>query len=179
MANALTRRQLAAPFLVALATGAFGLTRPETARAGTLPIPRGKPILTISGRIVNSNSGDTAIFDRAMLEGLGIITIETHTPWYHDVVRFDGVPMEALMKIVGASGDTVTAIALNDYISEIPMADFSKYGVILALKRDGQYMPIRDKGPLFIVYPYDSRPELQSQQYYSRSAWQISKLVVK
>ncbi|MCC2664519.1 MAG: oxidoreductase, partial [Geminicoccaceae bacterium] len=45
------------------------------------------------------------------------------------------------------------------------------YPVILALKRDGAYMPVRDKGPLFIVYPYDSSPELKHQNYYSRSAW--------
>lgn len=32
---------------------------------------------------------------------------------------------------------------------------------------NGQYMRIRDKGPLFIVYPYDSSAELQNQIYYS------------
>jgi hypothetical protein len=51
--------------------------------------------------------------------------------------------------------------------------------VILALKRDGEYMPVRDKGPLFIIYPYDNAPELRSQQFYSRSVWQVSRLVVK
>jgi hypothetical protein len=39
-------------------------------------------------------------------------------------------------------------------------------------------MPVRDKGPLFIVYPYDSDTRLQSQTYYSRSAWQVCKLLV-
>ena len=28
------------------------------------------------------------------------------------------------------------------------MADFDQYDVILAMKRDGEAMPIRDKGPL-------------------------------
>jgi hypothetical protein len=40
-------------------------------------------------------------------------------------------------------------------------------------------MPVRDKGPLFVIYPYDSRPELKSQLYYGRSAWQVSKLVIR
>jgi hypothetical protein len=70
-------------------------------------------------------------------------------------------------------------MALNDYTTEIPVDDFTKYNVILALKRDGEYMPVRDKGPLFIVYPYDSDPELRSQKYYSRSAWQVARLIVK
>ena len=59
------------------------------------------------------------------------------------------------------------------------MDDISKYHTIFALKRDGEYMPVRDKGPLFVVYPYDSNPDLKSQTYYSRSAWQVAKLEVK
>jgi hypothetical protein len=69
------------------------------------------------------------------------------------------------MKHVAASGNTVQALALNDYSTDIPMEDFEKYNVILALKRDGEYMPVRDKGPLFVVYPYDSNPELRSQKF--------------
>ena len=69
-------------------------------------------------------------------------------------------------------------VALNDYASSIPISDFAAHGVILALKRDGQYMPVRDKGPLFIIYPYDSSPELKSQMYYARSVWQVKRLEV-
>ncbi len=47
------------------------------------------------------------------------------------------------------------------------------------MKRDGNYMAVRDKGPLFIIYPYDSDPQLQSQTYYTRSAWQVAKLIVE
>jgi hypothetical protein len=89
------------------------------------------------------------------------------------------VSLDKLMKQVGASGKRAVVVALNDYSTEIPMEDFSKHNVILALKRDGEYMPVRDKGPLFIVYPYDSSPELQTQTYYARSAWQVAKIIVK
>jgi hypothetical protein len=118
-------------------------------------------------------------FDRAGLEALGMVAIETNTPWYKGVVKFEGVPLHKLMQSVGATGDRLTVIALNDYSSDLPIEDFAKYNVILALKRDGEYMPVRDKGPLFIVYPYDNAPELRSQKFYSRSVWQVSRLVVK
>ena len=68
---------------------------------------------------------------------------------------------------------------MNDYSTVIPAEDFSKHNVILAIRKDGEYMPVRDKGPLFIVYPYDADPELKSQKYYSRSAWQVKELRVK
>ncbi|TLV14670.1 oxidoreductase [Klebsiella indica] len=147
--------------------------------AEKLPVPAGKTVLTISGKIENTNQGDTAIFDVATLEKLGMETVVTTTPWYSGKVRFDGISLNKLMKLVGAKGKSARVVALNDYISVIPLDDFYKFPVVLALKMNGEYMRIRDKGPLFIVYPYDSSPELQNQIYYSRSVWQVSKIIIE
>jgi hypothetical protein len=141
--------------------------------------PAAKPILTVSGKIEGGSAEHVVQFDRAALEAIGTVTFETNTPWYKGPVKFEGVPLRKLMEKVGANGEKVVAVALNDYSSEIPMEDVAKYNVILALKRDGEYMPVRDKGPLFVVYPYDADPELKSQKFYSRSVWQVSRLVVK
>ena len=169
--SALTRRALSSLMLGCLAP--FG----ANAAHSTAP-SSGKPVLTISGRINAPSGSDSVAFDMAALEGVGIDGFETATPWYNGPIRFDGVRMSRLMQHVGAAGDKVTAVALNDYTTELPISDFEKYGVILATKRDGAYMPVRDKGPLFIVYPYDSAPELKAQKYYSRSAWQVTQLIV-
>jgi hypothetical protein len=173
-----TRRDLARSIFGAAVALSAGVASRDVGAAG-LAQPSGKPILTIAGQIAVTNKAATAQFDRAMLESLGMTGFETVTPWYEGPVRFDGVRMDRLMQEVGATGDSIVAYALNDYSTEIPMHDFSRYDVILALKRDGEYMPVRDKGPLFIVYPYDSAPELQHQRFYSRSAWQVSRLVVQ
>jgi hypothetical protein len=168
----LTRRSFAAAMLGA------ALPRFAAADEATLPAPTGKVILTISGKIGSFNAGDTARFDREMLEALDSSSFTTSTPWYDAPVTFTGVHMSKLMQTVRASGDAVVAAALNDYETKIPMSDFNQFDVLLALKRNGDYMPIREKGPLFIVYPYDSSPELKSQKYYGRSAWQLARLVI-
>lgn len=180
MRACITRRHLGRVALgCAAAASAAGLGAASPAHAAeALQAPSGKAILTVSGKIANPNAGEAASFDRDMLEHLGVEGFETTTPWYNGPVRFDGVRMTRLLEAVGASGVTVTAIALNEYTTQIPISDFERFGTILALKRDGAYMPVRDKGPLFIVYPYDSIPELKAQQFYSRSAWQVAKLVV-
>ena len=49
-------------WLIALAPGAAG--------AGNLPSPTGPVVLTVTGRIANTNAGKTAEFDLAMLEAL-------------------------------------------------------------------------------------------------------------
>ena len=163
----------------ALALLVLGATAARVGHAADrLALPNDKVILSVSGYIEASNKDGSAEFDRAMLEALGMESFETTTPWYNGLVKFEGVRMQKLMQAVGASGKSVTAIALNDYTTDIPVADFERYGVLLAMKRDGNNMPVRDKGPLFIVYPYDSKPELKTQKFYSRSAWQVAKLEV-
>ena len=147
--------------------------------AGELAKPTGKVLLTMSGNIENKNAGEKAVFDLASLEKLGTVTFQTTTPWYNGRTTFTGIPLQKLMDYVGAKGSVVKVTALNDYTTIIPLSDFKKYNVILAVKVNGEYMRIRDKGPLFIVYPYDSIPELNNQVYYSRSAWQVSRMSIE
>ena len=162
-----------------VAVAASALLSPLSVLATPLASPKAKPILEIAGSIGTTNKDGTALFDREMLESLGMETIITTTPWHTGPQKFEGVPLIKIMERVAAKGTTIEALALNDYVTQIPIDDFAKFGVILALKRDGEDMPVRDKGPLFIVYPYDSNPMLKSQTYYGRSAWQVAKLTVK
>lgn len=144
-----------------------------------LAAPTGPVILSIEGAISKRNDGDKAVFDSAMLEAMGTTSFVTSTPWFSDPVEFEGVRLQAVLEAVGASGDQITAIALNDYSAEIPIGEFEREVAIIALKRDGEYMEVSDKGPLFIVYPYDSDPELDTQKYYARSVWQLARMVIE
>jgi len=146
---------------------------------GELSRPTGKVLLTLSGNIENTNEGGKAVFDLASLEKLGMVSFQTTSAWYDGRTTFTGISLQKLMDYVGAKGSVVKVIALNDYTTEIPLSDFKKYNVILALKINGEYMRVRDKGPLFVVYPYDSMPDLDNQIYYSRSAWQVSKMNIE
>ncbi len=165
--------------LMGCIAGAAVLRAERFAAGAPLASPSSKVILIVSGKIKNTNNGDAAVLDRDMIEAIGMTSIRTATPWYSGIMTFEGVPMTNLLATVGAYGTEVTALALNDYSTTIPIEDFETYKVILALKRNGNYMPISDKGPLFIIYPFDSDTQLQQQKYYSRAAWQVARLVVK
>jgi hypothetical protein len=159
--------------------GAIAVAGARPARSAGLALPQGKVVLSVSGLIKETNKDGAAELDMTMLEAIGTASFTTSTPWYNTPVTFSGVPMAKLLDYLGASGTTITAYALNDYKTDIPIEDFRKFPAILATKRDGAYMPVRDKGPLFIVYPYDSDPNLKHQVYYSRSAWQVARMVVR
>jgi hypothetical protein len=94
----------------------------SVANTDTLPVPTDNPILNVSGEIATTNKDGAAVFDRAMLETLGMVSFETTTPWFTGKEKFEGVPMAKLMKTLGASGDTLVVTALNDYTSELPLA---------------------------------------------------------
>ncbi|ADO49491.1 molybdopterin-dependent oxidoreductase [[Enterobacter] lignolyticus] len=147
--------------------------------ASTTSAPEDKVVLTISGKIGSNGQGEPQKFSIADLEKLGVATIETTTPWYDGRMRFDGVSFNKLFDKVNAQGQTVKVVALNDYTISVPVDDLKKFNAILAYKRNGNLMPVRDKGPLFIIYPYDSSPELNNQIYYARSAWQVARIIVQ
>ncbi|KAA0875713.1 hypothetical protein [Nitrincola tapanii] len=148
--------------------------------AQELPQPEGSVILTVSGLIERSNtpSGE-AEFDRAMLESLAQVATQTQTPWAEGVNLYEGPLIRAVADAVGANGQTLVITALNDYSAEMPVSDLYEFDVILALKMNQAYMRVRDKGPLFVIYPFDQNPVLKSELYYNRSVWQIKAIEFK
>lgn len=129
--------------------------------------------------VVGSTLPQPIVFGRDDLEQLGLVEMRTRTPWNDGVVTFEGVPMALLLEAAGVNGAVATVTALNDYSVDIPTADFSEHGVILAIKRNGEYMPTSDQGPFFVMYPFDSNPALQVQPYHSRAVWQVKEISVE
>lgn len=147
--------------------------------AHSLEPPDGPVVLTLTGRVDTPNRGKTAAFSMAMLERLPQHSYTVQTPWYAGPMTFTGPLMRDVMAAAGAHGEKIVAVALNDYKTELPFSDATKLEPILARLREGKPMAIRDKGPLFIIYPSHLHPELSSQLYFNRSAWQLSRLIVE
>jgi len=146
--------------------------------ARALDRPSGPVVLTVVGRVGRPNSGDVAQFDMAMLEQLPQQSFVTSTPWYTGPRKFTGPLLRDVLSACGAQGSNLRAIALNDYRVDLPFEDTQRFDVLMARLLDDKPMAIRDKGPLFIIYPFDLHPELRSTVYYSRSAWQLKTLQV-
>jgi hypothetical protein len=50
---------------------------------------------------------------------------------------------------------------------------------MVVYRLDDKPMPVREKGPLMLMYPFDSEPELRSALNYSRAVWQLKGLDLK
>lgn len=143
----------------------------QTAQA--LEAPKGKVVLTVSGKIGAANGQRVAEFDMAMLEALPQHSFTTQTPWENGPVKFTGPLLRDVLSAVEAKGGQIKATALNDYRITIPIDDTKRFDMLMALRMNDQPIPVRTRGPLFIVYPFDSRDELRSNTYYERSIWQL------
>ncbi|WP_322889788.1 MULTISPECIES: hypothetical protein [unclassified Yoonia] len=150
----------------------------SVAQAADLPAPQGDVILTVSGNITHTNGDGVARFDRAMLEDLQQATVTTATPWFDDVHNFSGPLGAAILDAVGAQGATLRVVALNDYAATVPAADLHDLGVVFATHLDTRPMSVREKGPLFLIYPFDDNPDLFDEVYFGRSVWQIARIEV-
>lgn len=154
-------------------------SNPLTTFGAVLPPNQEPAVLHVNGRIGRRNTATEAVLDMPMLSSLPQYDIRTQNPWYAGTTTFSGPLLQDVLILVGAQGQQLRITALNDYAVDVPVSDASQFQPILAWKRNGQPMSVRDKGPLFLVYPFDDYPELQNDVYYGRSIWQIRSISVQ
>lgn len=135
--------------------------------------PTQAPVLNVAIRQARRD------FDLAALEALPQRTLATETPWYPGPRRFTGPLLRDVLASAGLPANAaghVRCVALNDYRVDIPLADLRNFDVVLARLIDGKPIGVRDKGPLFVIYPFDERPELRNSLYFGRCIWQLKSI---
>ncbi|MCE8513870.1 molybdopterin-dependent oxidoreductase [Ruegeria pomeroyi] len=128
--------------------------------------------------VISASDGSVTRLDLGDLKALPVSEIRTRTIWTTGVQEFRGVALRDLLDHVGAASGMITAVALNDYLIQIPTSDATIPGPIVAYLHNGKQMSVREKGPLWVVYPYDDNPVYNTEEYYARSIWQLIRLEV-
>lgn len=137
-----------------------------------------RAMLQVRGAIGDIGSDGQVSFDAAAFDALPQTRFVTTTPWHDVPVEFSGVAARDLFAAVGARGENLQLIALNDYVVEAKASDIVMGDGLFATRQNGVPMPVSDKGPVFLVFPFDQRPDTQHQTYYSRAVWQLTEIVV-
>lgn len=134
-------------------------------------------VLTLSG-MIPGHEGDPISLDLDALRAIDTLSFQTRTIWTEGPVTFTGTRLARLLAHLGVSSGTVTLTAVNNYEVSFPVADALSDDAMIAFEMNGNLMRLRDKGPLWLVYPYDENEKYQSELYYSRSIWQLSKISI-
>jgi len=135
-----------------------------------------EPLLRISS--TTDESVSYALSDADLL-ALPQIEFTTTTIWTDGPITFSGPSLASVLASVGAQSGPVGMVAVNNYKVEIPRDRIETEAPIVANRMNGAPFSIRDKGPLWVVFPFDSDHRYQSEQVYSFSIWQLTELQVE
>jgi hypothetical protein len=169
----------ALPLLLAIACLAGAGARAEAGGATILTVVDRSTVGGGTDPAAGSTVGERPIeFTLEHLDTLPQSELETITPWTDGRVRFSGVLARDLLAALAVEGERILAGALNGYRAEIPISDLSEHDVLLATRMNGAEMRIRDKGPIWVIYPA-SGGRLQSPRQRSKMVWQLRTLEVR
>lgn len=102
------------------------------------------------------------------------------TPWYKEPIKAKGISFKAVLEKAGVKPtDKLTMIAWDKYTTEVPASDAFSFNTMLATHINGQKLTLKDKGPLFHLYPFDDNKMLaEKQEYSNKSVWAIKEIRV-
>lgn len=114
----------------------------------------------------------------ADLQALPQVEFTTSTIWTTDPITFAGPSLASVLEAVGAADGALSMVAVNDYKVQMPRSIVAQDAPIIATRMNGEPFTIRNKGPLWLVFPYDSSTAYQSEEIYSYSIWQLTRIAV-
>mgnify|MGYP002682763373 FL=1 len=142
--------------------------------------PAGKVVLTVTGAITETNSDKGFELDMAMLEGIGTKLYEGTDPWLGKK-KYTGVVIADILKFAGAPKDVaeVIVIAKDGKKVTLKAEDVDKYAIMLATQDAGKAIGSGLGGPVKLVFPYTTHPELEKMYPKDDWNWFVVTLEVK
>lgn len=138
----------------------------------------GEILLTIEFEPVRGRAPPPRRLSLCDLRAYPPVHVHTSTIWTSGPQRFTGLRLHDLLRDHAVTRGRIALHALNDYRIFIPVSEIAPDGAVIAYERNGGPLSRRGKGPLWVIYDYDSDPRLRSETVYSRSIWQLDRIVV-
>tara|TARA_B110000908_G_C10028002_1_gene346070 strand:+ start:222 stop:683 length:462 start_codon:yes stop_codon:yes gene_type:complete len=137
---------------------------------------------TVTAQTVLTVTHDDATieYDLAALEALPQTEFTTKNSFIDDASVFSGPLLRDVLELSNLlNEDTITLRAANDYEITYPVSDATDYDVIIATQMDGDEMSVREKGPLWVIYPISDLPDVNDHIFKSRQIWQLVEIFSK
>ncbi|MDR9395542.1 MAG: oxidoreductase [Roseovarius sp.] len=101
----------------------------------------------------------------------------TSTLWTKGTNEFSGPSLHDVLTQAGAREPfAIKLVAANDYSAPIGPELIDETYPIIANRIDGKRFSIREKGPLWIMYPFDAGTGYKREVNYSASVWQLTEI---
>jgi hypothetical protein len=153
----------------------------STCQAAVLALMMTAPTLSSAQDILTITTAATSdSFTLEELLEMPQTTVTTANDYVDGVVTFQGPSLRHFLESFEIGRDaTLRMVALNDYAVKIPASDGFDYNVVLAILKNGEEMPVRDIGPIWVIYPMSDHSELRASIYNDRLVWQLKSIFVE
>jgi hypothetical protein len=130
-------------------------------------------VLSLSGRLARPGPDGRVQLNMAALAALPQRTLRACTRWYVSARLFTRPLLRDVLARAGVTDRRLRMTALNDDRVEVPRQDCETCDLILARLVEGPPIWGREKGPWFVMDPYDHPPHRHTAVCCSRAAWQL------
>lgn len=141
------------------------------AQACTEPV-----ILSVYGDIQRDDKPYQRLdFTLSELQALTQADVTTAHPWNTQAQHYRGIDLTALLEqlFVNQQIRSLNLEGLNGFSMALEWTKINKYSPILAWQENGQLMSRRNKGPLWLMLPFDQVPELKQADFLHYMVWQL------
>ena len=129
--------------------------------------------------IVNSKQSEYPIrLTDADLLALPQISFTTSTPWTETPLTFSGPALSSVLQKYNITEGQLNLVALNKYEIDIPWDYVEDSSPIIANRINGEAFTVREKGPLWVVFPFDADERYTSFLTHSMSIWQLIRIEI-
>ena len=128
--------------------------------------------------VTNTVTGETKNYTDADLLALPQTSFRTSTIWTEGVKTFSGPTLKAVLKDADMPAKGLKLYAVNDYNVPFPVENLHDTAPIIANRIDGEPFPLRRKGPLWVIFPFDQAPNFNSEEIFALCVWQLNKISV-
>ncbi|GLT15024.1 hypothetical protein GCM10007931_19990 [Vibrio algivorus] len=127
--------------------------------------------------ILESPTGQQITLSREELESLPQTTFTTSTPWTKGTHTYQGPKLSLITDKLKPLSNGIRIYGINGYSYDINIHDLQKYPFILTLRQDKKVMSLRNKGPFWLLVPFDQTPQwLSHDELHNQLVWQINKI---
>jgi len=126
----------------------------------------GDAIMTVSGDIGNTNSGDKYVFDEARFEEHSVDLVIDDV-WMGEGQQYRGILLSSVIEIVKPGSDvtTISVIAVDGKSAEVAIEDAMNMDILMVHYLDGTILGEDIGGPLKIAFG------AEAQEVYPDDSW--------
>lgn len=155
-------------------------------------IDTSEPKTTVN--LVTTANPDDALLKMESVEGIGCPlafnlsdtallslpqqTFKTHHTWSKEADEFSGPLLQDVLNQVCPKASKLKLKAINDYQVDLDFDKIKQYEPVLALSMNGERLTIRNKGPIWIMIPFDKYTSVPERSLDEALVWQLSHIKI-